>query len=191
MRSANRLSPESQISGQPAAALRAWIFNGLWRGALVGSATPIIGFLILASLPAEQLPQGTTTSSSLDAASISEVVSYVAALGLYATLAAFIGSLIGSVAGSSVGLLAGAIDLATLRRIPPWLVALATISVCATLTTWSALGLDTDVRREVRAVAVVPFALGAVSVLILPLRRDSADESTQQQIGERTAADEL
>jgi hypothetical protein len=165
--------------------LGAWVLQGLWRGAAVGAATPIVGFALLwfiGAVDPEPLPPGTITSSSLDDASFGEVLAQMAGLALYGSIAAGIGSAVGALAGALLGLVTAGADAMTRRRVQPGLVAAVVVVGCAAAASWVTLVRDPEAERELRMVVLVPFLLGLATLAVLPPRRRSVSESPEQHL---------
>jgi hypothetical protein len=170
------------------AAVRSWVIEGLWRGAAVGAATPIVGFALvwfLGWVDPEPLPPGTITSSSLDDASFGEALAQLGGLALYGSIAAGVGAAVGALSGALLGLVAAGGDSLAGRRVHPGPVAAVVVLACAagaSWATWVVVDLDADAERDLRLVVLVPFVLGLWSLAALPLRRGSATEASEEHL---------
>lgn len=170
------MQPTTPIPRIADGSLRAWMFHGLWRGAAVGAATPIVGFALvwfIGTVAPEPLPPGTITSSSLDDASLGEVVAQLGGLALYGGIAAGVGSAVGALAGALLGLAAAGGDALTRRLVRPVLVAAVVVVAGAAAASWMTLELDPGAELELRLVVLVPFLLGLATLGALPPRRGS------------------
>jgi hypothetical protein len=180
----------SPIPGTADGSLGAWVLQGLWYGAAVGAATPIVGFALvwfIGAVDSEPLPPGTITSSSLDDASFGEMVARMGGLALYGSIAAGIGSAVGALAGMLLGLMAAGADAMTRRRVQPGLVAAVVVVACAAAASLVTLELDPDAERELRLVVLVPFVLGLATLAALPPRRGSVSEAPEQHLHQSRA----
>lgn len=184
----------SIVSETPAAAVQSWLFNGIWRGAVSGATTPILAAGVvwagsLWSTPADPDSISSATSFSID--SLAEVASYVAATALYAVLATSIGSVAGMLLGMVIGAMAATLDVATGCRLRPMVTAGAVILGSAGGAWWAVAGLDPDGPVVVRLAAMAPFAVGFLSLAVVRMERSSANESMEQELGERGTASQL
>ncbi|MEI2699078.1 MAG: hypothetical protein V9E94_12320 [Microthrixaceae bacterium] len=187
-------SLRSIVPGTPKAAGRVWLLNGMWRGGVSGATTPIVfaGVVWAGSLSDTQAdPDSITSTTSFSSSSLTEVASYIAAAALYALLATSIGSVTGLLLGVVVGAMAATLDVASGCRLRPTLSAGVVILGSAGGAWWAVVGLDPDGPVVVRLAAMAPFAVGFLSLAVVRMERSSANESMEQELGERGTASQL
>lgn len=161
-----------------------WLRVGAVRGAAIGILTPplcalVVMVVALAAEP-EPLPAGTTTMSTQTPAQA------LAGLALYLSIAVWFGAVAGAAVGAATAGLAGALDMASARRLPAWLLAgVATVTAGWVVQVvgigWipTSRPLDAGAERAWRLAFACPFLLGLLSLVLAPLvRTPSAPHDT-------------
>jgi MFS family permease len=156
-----------------------WLRVGASRGAAIGVVTPLmcalVGVVIVLTAEPEPLPAGTTTMSTQTP---TQALAGLLLLGLYVAIVAHVGFVVGAAVGAATAGLAGALDVATARRLPAGLLAgVATVAagwvVQAVAIGWipTSRPLDADAERAWRLAFACPFVLGLLSLALAPLVR--------------------
>jgi MFS family permease len=160
-----------------------WLRVGASRGAAIGVVTPpvcaLVGVVVVLTADSEPLPAGTTTMSTQTSA---QALAGLALLALYVAIAASVGSVVGAVVGAATAGLAGALDVATGRRLPAALLAGGATVAAGWVVQAVAIGwiptsrpLDADAERAWRLVFACPFVLGLLSLALAPLVRSPSE----------------
>ncbi len=99
-----------------------WLRVGALRGAAIGVLTPVVcalvGIVVVLTAEPEPLPAGTTTTSTQTPM---QALAGLVLVALYVAIAASFGLVVGAAVGAATAGLAGALDMASARRLPAWL----------------------------------------------------------------------
>lgn len=156
-----------------------WLRVGAVRGAAIGILTPpvcaLVGMVVVLTAEPEPLPAGTTTMSTQTPL---QSLAGLVLLTLYVAIAGSFGFGAGAAVGAATAGLAGALDVASARRLPAWLLAgVATVSagwvVQAVAIGWIPTSgpLDAGAETAWRLAFACPFLLGLLSLVLAPLVR--------------------
>jgi MFS family permease len=156
-----------------------WLRVGVARGAAIGILTPpvcaLVAIVVVLTATPEPLPAGTTTMSTQTPM---QSLAGLVLLTLYVAIAVSFGCVVGAAVGTASAGLAGALDVASARRLPAWLIAgvatvLAGWVLQAVAIGWIPLSgpLDAGAERAWRLAFACPFLLGLLSLVLAPLVR--------------------
>ena len=156
-----------------------WLRVGALRGAVIGVVAPalcvLVAMVVMATAEPEPLPAGTITTSTQTPM---QALAGLVLLALYVAIASSFGLVVGTAVGAATAGLAGALDAASLQRLPTWLLAGVTTVLAGLVVQAVAIGwiptsgrLDAGAERTWRVVFTCPFLLGLISLLLAPLVR--------------------
>jgi hypothetical protein len=156
-----------------------WLRVGAVRGAAIGVLTPpvcaLVGMVVVLTAEPEPLPAGTTTMSTQTPM---QALAGLALLALYVAIAASFGFVVGAAVGAATAGLAGALDMASARRLPAWLLAGVATAAAGWVVQTVAIGwiptsrpLDAGAEKAWRLAFACPFVLGLLSLVLVPLVR--------------------
>lgn len=156
-----------------------WLRIGALRGAAIGVLTPpvcaLVGIVVELTAEPKPLPAGTTTVSTQTPM---QALAGLALVALYVAIAASFGLVVGATVGAATAGLAGALDMASARRLPAWLLAGVAMAAAGWMVQAVAIGwiptsrpLDAGAEQAWRLAFACPFLLGLLSLLLAPLVR--------------------
>lgn len=156
-----------------------WLRVGALRGAAIGVLTPpvcaLVGIVVVLTAEPEPLPAGTTTTSTQTPM---QALAGLVLVALYVAIAASFGLVVGAAVGAATSGVAGALDMASARRLPAWLLAGVATAGAAWVVQAVAIGwiptsrpLDAGAEQAWRLAFACPFLLGLLSLLLAPLVR--------------------
>jgi MFS family permease len=123
----------------------------------------------------EPLPDGTTTMSTQTPL---QAFAGLVFLGILVGIAASFGAVVGAVVGTATGGAIAALDAASARRLPAWLLAVVATIAAGWLVQHVAIGwvptsrpLDPGAEQAWRLAFACPFLLGLLSLVVVPLVR--------------------
>lgn len=156
-----------------------WLRIGALRGAAIGVLTPpvcaLVGLVVALTAEPEPLPAGTTTMSTQTPM---QALAGLVLVALYVAIAASFGLVVGAAVGAATAALAGALDMASARRLPAWLLAGVATAAAGWVVQAVAIGwiptsrpLDAGAEQAWRLAFACPFLLGLLSLLLAPLLR--------------------